>query len=165
MVQNKSLCPTWNSCKFIADIALKEDNSKLAYQALEFMAKWMARGERTRPPTFLSVDEGLLISAIGTAARTYDLNLVDASWAILRRSLRDSKPPNPETYLSKIYALASSGNLHRAFVTLREFEADHGNSPEEVQEELFSPFTSLYPLVVACSQKGFETLDSVCISS
>jgi len=32
-------------------------------------------------------------------------------------------------------------------------------------EEMLSPFTSLYPLVVACSKKGFETLDEVYLDS
>ncbi|GMN41983.1 hypothetical protein TIFTF001_011198 [Ficus carica] len=161
MDQNKALCPPWVWCNFIADVALQEDNSKLVYHSLEFMAKWIARGEQARPPVWLSVDEGLLVSALGTAARTYDSDLLDASWAILRRSLRQKKAPNPEAYLTKIHALASLGNLRRAFSTLQEYETVYGNSQTEVEEELFSPFTSLYPLVVACSKKGFETLDSV----
>lgn len=164
MEQNKALCPPWNMCKSIADIAIQEDNSKLAYHALEFMAKWIARGEQARPPVLLSVDEGLLVSALGTAGRTYSSTLLDASWAILRRSLRQKKAPNAESYLGKIYALVSLGHLQRAFSTLREFESTYENPNKEADEELFSPFTSLNPLVVACSKKGFETLDSVCLS-
>ena len=140
---------------------MQADNSKLAFYALEFMAKWIARGEIARPPFLLSVDEGLIVSALATAGRTYSSNLLDASWAILRHSLRQKKVPSPESYLGKIYAHASLGNLEKAFSTLHEFEAAHGNSINEA-EDLFSPFTSLYPLVVACSKKGFETLDSVC---
>lgn len=165
MDQNKALCPAWNLCYYIAEIATREDNSKLAYYALEFMAKWIARGEQARPAVMLSVDEGLVISALGTAGRTFNPPLLDASWAILRRSLRQKKAPNPESYLGKIYALASLGNLQRAFGSLNEFEATYGNSDKEAEQEMFSPFTSLYPLVVACSKKGFETLDSVCLSS
>lgn len=161
MDQNKALCPAWNLCYYIAEIATREDNSKLAYYALEFMAKWIARGEQARPAVMLSVDEGLVISALGTAGRTFNPPLLDASWAILRRSLRQKKAPNPESYLGKIYALASLGNLQRAFGSLNEFEATYGNSDKEAEQEMFSPFTSLYPLVVACSKKGFETLDSV----
>ncbi|KAB1222032.1 hypothetical protein CJ030_MR2G018524 [Morella rubra] len=161
MDQNKALCPPWNLCNFIAESAMQEDNSKLAYFALEFMAKWIARGEQARPAVLLSVDEGLVLSAIGTAGRTYNSSLLDASWAILRRSLRQKKPPNPESYLGKIYALASLGNLQRAFGALNEFESTYGNSNKEAEQEMFSPFTSLYPLVLACSKKGFETLDSV----
>lgn len=164
MEQNKALCPPWILCNDIADIALQEENSKLAYHALEFMAKWIARGEQARPPVSLSVDEGLLVSALRTAGRTYDSNLLDASWAILKRSLRQKKVPNPEAYLAKIYAFASLGELRRAFSTLNEFEAAYENSNEKAYEELFSPFTSLSPLVVACSKKGFETLDAVCLS-
>ncbi|GMH01789.1 hypothetical protein Nepgr_003628 [Nepenthes gracilis] len=161
MDQNKALCPNWNLCNYIAEVAMQNDNSKLAFFALEFMARWTARGENARPPVLLSVDEGVVISALATAGRTYSSMLLDASWAILRRSLRQKKAPNPETYLAKIYAHASLGNLQRAFSTLNEFEAAHANSSSELEENLFSPFTSLYPLVVACSKKGFETLDSV----
>jgi hypothetical protein len=163
MDQNKALCPSWNLCYYIAEIAMQEDNSKLAYYALEFMAKWIARGEQARPSVMLSVDEGLVISALGTAGRTYNSSLLDASWAILRRSLRKKKAPNPESYLGKIHALASLGNLQRAFGSLNEFESTYGNSDKEAEREMFSPFTSLYPLAVACSKKGFETLDSVCL--
>ncbi|CAL8994686.1 unnamed protein product [Prunus brigantina] len=159
MDQNKALCPPWNMCNYIAEVALQVDNSKLAFHALEFMAKWIARGEQARPAVFLSVDEGLLVSALATAARTHSTTLLDASWAILRRSLRQKKAPNPESYRGKICALASLGSLQRAFSTLHEYESAYGNSDKE--EELFSPFTSLHPLVVACSKGGFETLDSV----
>lgn len=163
MDQNKALCPAWNLCNYIAEVAIQEDNSELAFCALEFMAKWIARGENSRPPLHLSVDEGLVVSVLGTAGRTYSQKLLDASWAILRRSLRQKKAPTPESYLGKIYAHASLGDLQRAFSTLHEFETAHGNSIKHVEEEeIFSPFTSLYPLVVACSKKGFETLDVVC---
>ncbi|KAM7250722.1 hypothetical protein ACFE04_022605 [Oxalis oulophora] len=160
MDQNKALCPAWTMCNFMAELAIQEDNSKLAFYALEFMAKWIARGEIARPPVILSVDEGLIVSMLGTAGRTYDSRLLDASWAILRRSLRE-KNPNPESYLGKIYAYASLGSLQKAFMTLHEFESVYENCPSEVKEDFFSPFTSLSPLVVACSKKGFETLDSV----
>ncbi|KAH7652373.1 Tetratricopeptide-like helical domain-containing protein [Dioscorea alata] len=145
--QNKSLCPPWNLCNYIADVALQADHSKLAFFALEFLARWIAHGENARPLVLLSVDEGLVVSAFGTAGRTYNSTLLDAAWA-------------PETYLSKIYSHASLGQLQRAFSTLSEFENAYGNFGV-VEEELFSPFTSLYPLVVACCKNGFSTLDSV----
>ena len=163
MDQNKALSPSWNMCIFIADIAMQEDNSKLAFYALEFMARWIARGENARGPVLLSVDEGLVVSALGTAGRTYSSTLLDASWAILRRSLRQKKAPQPESYLAKIYADAALGNLQRAFSTLHEFETAYRNSPKEAEEDIFSPFTSLHPLVMASSKKGFETLDTVCL--
>ncbi|KAI8021283.1 Pentatricopeptide repeat-containing protein [Camellia lanceoleosa] len=161
MDQNKALCPPWNLCNYIADVAMEEDSSVLAYYALEFMAKWIARGENARPPVLLSVDEGLVVSALGTAGRTYNAKLLDGSWAILKRSLRQKKVPNPESYLAKIYAHASLGNLQKAFSTLHEFETAYGNSTKEAEEDLLSPFSSLYPLVMACSKDGFVTLDSV----
>ncbi|KAJ9174173.1 hypothetical protein P3X46_017229 [Hevea brasiliensis] len=161
MDQNKALCPTWNMCNFIAEAAIREDNNKLAFYALEFMAKWIARGENARPAVLLSVDEGLIISTLGTAGKTYSSTLLDASWEVLRHSLRQKKSPQPESYIGKIYAYASLGNLQKAFSTLREFESAYGSTDKEAAGELFSPFTSLYPLVVACSKKGFETLDLV----
>ncbi|KAI4328538.1 hypothetical protein L6164_020884 [Bauhinia variegata] len=160
MDQNKALCPSWNLCKLIADSAMQQDNSKLAYYALEFMARWIVKGEQARPSVLLSVDEGLIVSALGAAGRTYSSDLLDASWAILRRSLRQKRVPNPESYIARIHALATLGNLQRAFGALHEFESAYGDSSQEA-EEMFSPFTSLHPLVLACSKKGFETLDAV----
>ncbi|KNA19560.1 hypothetical protein SOVF_060570 [Spinacia oleracea] len=160
MDQNKALSPSWNLCKHLAEVAIQNDNSKLTFQALGFMARWIQLGENGRPPIFHSVDEGLVISSIAAAARTYDSTLLDASWAILKRSLRERKPPNPETYLAKINALASLGRLQNAFSTLSELERTHASSTV-AEEDLLSPFTSLHPLVVACSKQGFETLDLV----
>lgn len=161
MDQNKALCPTWNLCNSIADVAMQEDNTELAYFSLEFMAKWIAIGDKARPPVLLSVDEGLVVAALGTAGRTYNTKLLDGSWALLKRSLRQKKAPNPESYLAKINAQASLGNLQKAFSTLNELETVYGSSSTEAEDNLFSPFTSLYPLVVACSKNGFVTLDSV----
>jgi len=161
--QNKALCPSWKLCIFIAEVAIRADNSKLAYYGLEFMARWIVKGERARPPVLLSVDEGLAVSALMTAGRTYNSELLGAAWAVLDRSLRKKKLPNPESYLSKIYALASLGHLQKAFGTLHDYERAYGNSDQEA-DDLFCPFTSLHPLAVACSKKGFETLDTVCLS-
>ncbi|PIA63046.1 hypothetical protein AQUCO_00200821v1 [Aquilegia coerulea] len=162
MDQNKALCPSWNMCNYIAEIALQDDDSKLAFYALEFLAKWIIRGENNRqgPPILLSVDEGLIVSALGTAGRTYNPTLLDASWQILQRSLRKKSAPSAESYLGKIYGHASLGHLQKAFHTLNELESVHGSSTMEA-EDLFSPFTSLYPLVAACSKNGFESLDTV----
>ncbi|KAL0420879.1 UNVERIFIED_CONTAM: Pentatricopeptide repeat-containing protein, mitochondrial [Sesamum latifolium] len=161
MDQNKSLCPPWHICNYIADVAMQSDNSKLTYYALEFMAKWIARGENASPAVLLSVDEGLIVSALGTAGRTYNSRLLDGSWDALKRSLRQKKVPNPESYLAKIYAHANMGNLQKAFSALHEFEAAHGHSNQEDGEGLFSPFNSLNPLVMASCRKGFTTLDTV----
>ncbi|CAN0929383.1 Pentatricopeptide repeat-containing protein At1g26460, mitochondrial [Linum grandiflorum] len=159
--QNKALAPTWGMCYTIADAAMRSDNSNLTLSALKFMAKWIARGETAQPAVHLAVDEGLIVSALSTAGRTCNPTLVDASWAILKHSLRGKKAPNPESYLGKIYAHASLGSLEKAFATLREFEAAYGSFEKDIQEELFSPFTSLRPLVQACSKNGFESLDLV----
>uniref|UniRef100_A0A7N0T693 Pentatricopeptide repeat-containing protein n=1 Tax=Kalanchoe fedtschenkoi TaxID=63787 RepID=A0A7N0T693_KALFE len=159
--QNKALSPSWNLCNYIAEVAMQNDNSKLAFYALEFMAKWMVRGEMARPAVLLSVHEGLTLSALGTAARTFSPTLLDASWQILKHSLRQKKAPNPESYLAKINAYAALGDLQKAFSAMHEFETTYENSNHPAEEEMFSPFTSLYPLVVACSKNGFETLDSV----
>ncbi|CAN1838820.1 Pentatricopeptide repeat-containing protein At1g26460, mitochondrial [Linum perenne] len=159
--QNKALTPTWNMCYVIAEAAIQGDNSNLAFSALKFMANWLTRGETARPAIHLSVDEGIIVAALAAAGRTYSPTLLDASWQILRHSLRGKKAPNPESYLGKIYAYASLGNLQKAFATLHEFETAYGDFDKETQEELFSPFTSLRPLVLACSKNGFESLDLV----
>ncbi|ESQ34278.1 hypothetical protein EUTSA_v10007071mg [Eutrema salsugineum] len=159
--RNKSLCPSWILCTYMAEVAVQEDNSKLAFYAFEFMFKWITRGEMAWPLVLLSVDEGLVVSALATAARTCNPTLVDGSWMILKRSLRGKKAPNPASYIAKINAYASLGNLQKAFIALHEFENAYADSEKEVVEEILSPFTSLYPLVVACSKKGFETLDEV----
>ncbi|KAL7217459.1 hypothetical protein ACSBR1_029200 [Camellia fascicularis] len=132
MDQNKALCPPRNLCNYIANVAMEEDSN-----------------------------EGLVVSALGTAGRTYNAKLLDGSWAILKRALRQKKVPNPESYLAKIYAHASSGNLQKAFSTLHDFETTYRNSAKEAEEDPLSPFTSLYPLVMARSKDGFVTLDSV----
>ncbi|KAJ4916606.1 Pentatricopeptide repeat-containing protein [Raphanus sativus] len=159
--RNKSLCPSWILCTYMAEVATQEDNSKLAFYAFEFMYNWINRGEMARPSVLLSVDEGLVVSALATAARTCNPTLVDGSWMILKRSLRGKKAANPAAYVSKINAYASLGNLQKAFIALHEFENAYKDAEREAKEEMLSPFTSLYPLVVACSKKGFETLDEV----
>ncbi|KAF3323375.1 pentatricopeptide repeat-containing protein [Carex littledalei] len=157
---NKNLVPTWNLCHHIADVAFKSESSKLAYQSLEFFARWIEHGEKERPQVLLSVEEGLSLAALGTASRTYDSKLLDGSWQILKRSLRQKKVPNPETYLMKINAHASLGQVKKAFETLNELEMAYGDA-ESTDPELFSPFTSLNPLVIACSRNGFSSLDAV----
>ncbi|GMP56382.1 hypothetical protein CsSME_00020895 [Camellia sinensis var. sinensis] len=56
-----------------------------------------------RLPVLLSVDEGLVVSALGTTGRMYTAKLLDGSWVILKRVLCQKKVPNPESYLAKIY--------------------------------------------------------------
>ncbi|KAL7243435.1 hypothetical protein ACSBR1_015765 [Camellia fascicularis] len=131
MDQNKALCPPRSLCNYIANVAMEEDSN-----------------------------EGLVVFVLGTAGRTYNAILLDGSWAILKRALRQKKVPNPESYLAKIYTHASLGNLQKAFSTLHEFETTYRNFTKEAEEDLLSPFTSLYPLVMACSNDGFVTLDS-----
>ncbi|KAL5197032.1 hypothetical protein ABZP36_000544 [Zizania latifolia] len=155
--KNKVLCPQWSWCTEIAEAAFEANNSKLALFALEFLARWIACSEHVTP-LHLSVDEGLLISALSTAGRTYSTDLLNAAWSILRKSLCQKRAPTPEAYIAKIYAHSSIGQLQRAFGTLREFENTYGNS-KDIGLELFSSFTSLRPLVVACCKDGFTTLD------
>ncbi|CAN4124580.1 unnamed protein product [Withania somnifera] len=158
--QNKGLLPPWNMCTHLADVALQADNSELAFSSLEFFVKWVVRGDNVRPPVLLTVEEGLLVAALGTAGRTYNAKLLNGAWEVLKRSLRQTRVPSPESFIAKIYAHASLGQLQNAFATLHEFEKSHGSSKESA-EELFSPFTSLNSLAVACCKNGFATLDSV----
>lgn len=161
MDQNKALCPTWNMCNVLAQFAIQNDSSELAFSSLEFMAKLISRGENSSPKIYYSTDEGLIVSILATAGRTCNPKLLEASWQILRLSLGKKKAPNPETFLAKIYAYSSLGNLLSAFRTLNEFETAHANTATEAGDELFSPFSSLYPLVVACCKENFESLDMV----
>ncbi|KAL0446479.1 UNVERIFIED_CONTAM: Pentatricopeptide repeat-containing protein, mitochondrial [Sesamum latifolium] len=110
-IRKISLYPDWRICNYIADVAMQSDNSELTYYALEFITKWIARGEAAKPPVLLSEDEGLVISALRTAGRTYNSKLLDGSWAVLKRSLRQKKVPDPESYLDKISADANLGKL------------------------------------------------------
>ncbi|KAL6529310.1 hypothetical protein OROGR_014933 [Orobanche gracilis] len=142
MDQNKSLCPSWHTCNYIAEFAMQSDNSDLSYYTLEFIAKWIARGEIAKHAVLFSVNEGLIVSALGTAGRTYNSTLLDGAWAILKRSLRKKTVPSSESYLAKIYAHSNLGNLQKAFSTLQEFESVHGNYSQEDGE-------------------GFQTLDMV----
>lgn len=155
--RNKMHCANWSLSNHAAEAASLADNKDLAYYSIEFLAKWIARGEDASPSVQLSVSEGLVMSTLGTASRTYSSKLLEASWSVLKRSLR-KKTPSPESYIAKITAHASQGNLPKAFAALRELELAYGTSDDE---DLFSPFTVLNPLVVACSQKGFVTLDEV----
>lgn len=161
MDQNKALCPDWMMCNSIAEMAMQKDNKDLAYYMLKFMARWIARGELVRPPVLLSANEGLIVAALGTAGRTYCKKLLEGSWEILTHSLRQKKDPSPGSYLAKVHAYSSLGNLPKAFSTLREFEEAYKSSGSEALDEFLCPFTLLKPLVVACSKKGFVTLDEV----
>ncbi|THF96490.1 hypothetical protein TEA_024191 [Camellia sinensis var. sinensis] len=125
--------------------------------------KWIRTKPSVHPGTCATILQMLQwkrIVAIGTTSRTNNAKLLDGSWVILKRALRQKKVPNPESYLAMIYAHASLGNLQKAFSTLHEFETTYRNSTKEAEEDLLSPFTSLCPLVMACSKDGFVTLDS-----
>ncbi|XP_056162715.1 pentatricopeptide repeat-containing protein At1g26460, mitochondrial-like [Syzygium oleosum] len=97
MDQTIALCPPWSVCNYIVEIVMQDDNSKLAFY--EFMVKWIARGEMARPPVHLSMDERLVLLAFGIAGRTFSSTLLDASWAIVRRSLRQKNTPSPASYI------------------------------------------------------------------
>lgn len=159
--QNKKVIPSWNLCNQLADHAIKADNSELTFSALDFFVKWIVRGQNVRPPVLLSVDEGMIVAALGTAGRNFSPKLLTGSWEVLKRSLRESRAPSPEAYLAKINAHALMGQLQNAFASLHEFEKAYGKSIDGEREELFSPFSSLQPLVLACCTNGFATLDTV----
>lgn len=160
MDQNKSLFVEWKLCLEMLDHAMNADNSELAYYALQFMAKLMVKDEITRPPRYLFVEEGLVVSLLATAGRTHSKNLLDAAWSILKRSLRQ-KVASAETYIARIHALASPRHVIKAMDALLEFESLYGGSDKQAEEDLFSPFTALHPLVVACSHNSCASLDSV----
>ncbi|KAI3902280.1 hypothetical protein MKW92_053041 [Papaver armeniacum] len=71
--------------------------------------------------------------------------------------ISQKKVPSAESYLVNIYAYSSSKEFEKALATLKELECAYGDS----DENLFCPFTSLSPLVIALSKGGVGTLDSV----
>lgn len=162
MDQNKALFVEWKLCLEMLDHAMKADNSELAYYALESMAKLMVKNENTKPPRYLFVEEGLVVSLLATAGRTYSKKLLDAALSILKRSLHQ-KVASAETYIARIHAHASLRHVKKAMDALLEFESLYGGSDKQAEEDLFSPFTALYPLVVACSRNSCASLDDVCL--
>lgn len=64
-------------------------------------------------------------------------------------------------YIARLHAYASFGNLEKAFGTLIALESSYGGTTQE-DAHLFSQFSALYPLVLACSRNGSDTLDRVC---
>nr|CAN63146.1 hypothetical protein VITISV_029486 [Vitis vinifera] len=108
------------------------------------------------------VNKGRLDALVSIIERCKDLQFYSCRCIMgdPTRSLRQKKAPQLESYLAKIYADAALGDLQRAFSTLHKFETAYRNSPKEAEEDIFSPFTSLHPLVMASSKKGFETLDT-----
>ena len=145
MDQNKALSPSWNMCIFIADIAMQEDNSKLAFYALEFMARWIARGENARGPVLLSVDEGLVVSTLGTAGRTYSSTLLDASWAILRDHCVKRRHLNQNLILQKYMPMQHWGICREHSALCMSLKPLIGTPPKK-QKRTYSHLLHLYIL-------------------
>ncbi|MCD9645174.1 hypothetical protein HAX54_033896 [Datura stramonium] len=66
--------------------SMKSDNNELAFSSLEFFLKWVIGGESVRPPVLLTIDE-LLVAALRTAGITYNTELLNDAWEVLKRSL------------------------------------------------------------------------------
>jgi hypothetical protein len=104
----KVWCPQWAWCIDIEEVALAANISKLALCALEFLAIW-AHGENVKPSVQLSVNEGLVISALSTVGRTFCTDILNVAWSLSRRSLCQKRAPTPDTYLVMVYAYSSIG--------------------------------------------------------
>ena len=137
--------------------AAEVDDSECANLALGLLST----SELSKSARSLNMDEGGIYHLLSASARAADTALSKKAWAILRTSSRDSIFLNPASYLARLHALASAGDLDAAFTTLRELEQHVGVSQKEVDREIVSPFSSLRPLVLACTRGGAAALDAV----
>lgn len=143
--------------------ASQSEDSMLAFSALEFIEKWMVKRRKVEAPYKLPPDElheleQLVVDVIQIARKSCNIELLDRAWIILKQWRRKV---SSVAYIAKLNAYASFMELGKALDTLRDLESSYEGSSEE-DAHLFSPFAYLYPLVMACSQGGAETLDKVC---
>lgn len=144
----------------LAMSAAEGDDAECARHALELLSTT----ELSNSAKNLFMDEGGMYYLLSSAARAASPNLSAQAWSILRNSLRGTDLPSPASYLARIHALASAGDFDNAFATLRELESLVGKSPQAGDREILSPFSSLRPLVLACTRGGFAALDAVRLS-
>lgn len=104
----------------------------------------------------LMVDQGTLLGALNLAARGGNPTLAEQAWALLKVNLQ-GKNTLPAFHLARIHTYAAAADFTSAFRSVREFE--EAWETESTEPDLFSPFTSLRPLVLAVS-RGVGVLDS-----
>lgn len=151
--QKKDAYPSLMSLGDLLQSCVETDVSEGAFLALELMF-----GRRKgRPAMNPTMDEGTLLAVLSMAARTGDLALSSKAWEVLILSLRDSHPPSQSSFLARLHASVTGGDLNLAIATLQAMEAAYGS---EANTEVFSPFSSLRPFVLGCARGGCATLDT-----
>ncbi|CAM6082573.1 unnamed protein product [Calypogeia fissa] len=155
-LKKRNIVPQLQTVVELAVTAAEVDDSECANRALELLST----SELSKITRNLNMDEGGMYHVLSLAARVSNTALSKQAWSILRGNLRESELPSPSSYLARIHALASAGDFDTAFVTLRELESLVANKSQQGDREILSPFSSLRPLVVACTRGGFAALDA-----
>lgn len=142
-------------------MSIQTQNSELAYYALLYIRKFITAAESSEPPMHFFVEEELIIPVLEIAGETRNVKLFDIACVLLDLSLGQNVAV-ADTFVAKICAYASLGNLKLAHNSLFELESLYRDATQEaIATDLFSPFSALNPLVMAYSKDGCATIDSV----
>lgn len=155
-LKNQSAVPVIATCAELAGVASEVDDAECALLALQFMSDRLTG----RFVEQLLMDEGGVIAALNTAARTGNKSLSDVAWDLLCRTLGDAKSPSAPAFLGRIHCSSAAGDLTAAFEAVSELEKAHGESQPCSVPEILSPFSSLQPLVRACCKGGPTGVDA-----
>lgn len=158
MKNDQAFYPSWNSCFYMLDMSIQAQNSELAYYALLFIRKFIAASEISEPRMHYFVEEELIIPVLQLAGKTRNIKLFDVACVLLDLSLGQNVA-EADTFVAKICAYASLGNLKLAHNSLFKLESLYRGAKEAT--DLFSPFSALNPLVMAYSKDGCATIDSI----
>ncbi|RVX11159.1 Pentatricopeptide repeat-containing protein, mitochondrial [Vitis vinifera] len=112
---------------------------------VSIIERWIARGENARGHVLLSVDEGLVVSALGTAGKTYSSTLVDASWAILRDHCVKRRHLNQNLILQKYMPMQHWGICREHSALCMSLKPLIGTPPKK-QKRIYSHLLHLYIL-------------------
>ncbi|KAL3683458.1 hypothetical protein R1sor_001480 [Riccia sorocarpa] len=154
-MKKHNVVPQLQNIVELAVAATEVDDSECSLLALRFLTETELRKSARN----LTMDEGSVLAILSCAARTSDADLSKEAWNMLLNSLRDTKPPQPACYLARIHALSAAGDFDTAFSTLHEMQTAHSDS-QKTDTEMLSPFSSLRPLVLACTRGGAAALDA-----
>ncbi|KAK1367219.1 hypothetical protein POM88_042780 [Heracleum sosnowskyi] len=131
-------------------MSLQTQNNKLAYHALRFIKKFIDATKISQPRSHYFVEEELSISVLQLAEKSCNSELLYVACVLLDLSLHQNVV-RAEKFIEKICAHTFLGNLKRAH--------DSRGATQEANNP-FSPFSALYPLVLAYSLNGCVTLDN-----
>ncbi|KAK1367217.1 Pentatricopeptide repeat-containing protein, mitochondrial [Heracleum sosnowskyi] len=159
MKNDQAFIPSWNSCFYMLHMSLQAQNSELAYYAFVFIRKFIAAAEISRPSMHYFVKEELIILVLQLAGETRNIKLFDVACILLDLSLGQNVA-EADTFVAKICAYASLGNLKLAHNSLFELESLYRDTTQEATD-LFCPFSVLNPLAMAYSKDGYASIDSI----